>query len=396
MKKEQRYRFLFVSAPFSGIEVYVKNLREIVSQCDEIDAEWIMVEWNPPERLAKLPPFSLNWTLKASYVVQSRIRNLERAGHRFDAVFFNNIVLASFLPQFRKRVPSVFCLDVTPKLINEFKGWYLAGAARFGAIGAVLKRGLVTNSIYKDAVSIITWSELVRESLHTDYHVAREKIDVIPPGVNLRYWTSNGTVKSKGRVQVLFVGADFSRKGGDLLLAAAKSEKLTNCDFHFVTKNFRGEPRSNVFVYPNLDPNTDDLKELYQMADTFAMPTRADFSPNAICEAMACGLPVLSTRVGAIHEMVVHNKSGLLVDVDDDTALAQALTKLVESPQLRRTMGEAGRQLAHEKFDMQKNAKRVLNKMKDVSDRSPERHKLSQQELDAISTKSDTNHEGCN
>jgi glycosyltransferase involved in cell wall biosynthesis len=65
--------------------------------------------------------------------------------------------------------------------------------------------------------------------------------------------------------------------------------------------------------------------------------------PNALKEAMACGLPVVASRVAAIPELVEHERSGLLVPPGDAAALAQALARLQHDAALRQALGQAGR-----------------------------------------------------
>ena len=60
-------------------------------------------------------------------------------------------------------------------------------------------------------------------------------------------------------------------------------------------------------------------------------------------EASAHGLPVVASHIGGVPDAVAHNKTGLLVPPGDKPALAAAFTRLIESPELRRSMGEAGR-----------------------------------------------------
>lgn len=83
-----------------------------------------------------------------------------------------------------------------------------------------------------------------------------------------------------------------------------------------------------------------------QMAgwDIFVLPSLSDLFPRAILEAMAQGLPVVSTTVDGALDMVVDNETGLLVPPANPPALAAAITRLLDDPQLARRMGEQGRE----------------------------------------------------
>jgi glycosyltransferase involved in cell wall biosynthesis len=80
-----------------------------------------------------------------------------------------------------------------------------------------------------------------------------------------------------------------------------------------------------------------------------------------IAEAMAFGKPILATRVGGIPELVADGVSGFLVERGDRVAAAEKLDKLSRDSTLRRKMGQAGRRIVCEKFDLRKNVAQLLN-----------------------------------
>lgn len=88
-----------------------------------------------------------------------------------------------------------------------------------------------------------------------------------------------------------------------------------------------------------------------------------DGIPNAILEAMAMQLPVVSTRHSGIPEVVADGENGFLVPTGDAEALAQAMAKLLDDPGLRGAMGQRGRQMVSENFDASRNAARLLEQM---------------------------------
>ena len=123
-----------------------------------------------------------------------------------------------------------------------------------------------------------------------DYGVDPARIHLIPSGTKV---PESVPRRSAGeRLRLLFVGGQFDRKGGPVLLDA-----LDGADFpyelHVVTKS-EVEARESVTVHAAIDPGSPQLDELYARSDVFVLPTEADASPHVILEAMAARLPVIS------------------------------------------------------------------------------------------------------
>ncbi len=101
-----------------------------------------------------------------------------------------------------------------------------------------------------------------------------------------------------------------------------------------------------------------DVADVMRMLDCFVLPSLAEGVSNTILEAMATGLPVVATRVGANPELVQHGHTGLIVPGSDPTAMADALSQLFADPDGARQMGRAGRDAAVQRFSMQAMANR--------------------------------------
>lgn len=84
------------------------------------------------------------------------------------------------------------------------------------------------------------------------------------------------------------------------------------------------------------------VAKLYRQADILLNPSRIDNSPNSIIEALGSGLPVVSSRAGGIPKLVTDRETALLVEVDDEEALSNAVIELLQQPELRQQLQTAG------------------------------------------------------
>jgi glycosyltransferase involved in cell wall biosynthesis len=175
---------------------------------------------------------------------------------------------------------------------------------------------------------------------------------------------------------VLFVGGDFQRKGGDVLLEALAGPARDRCEVHLVTKA-RMPSTPGVHVHNGIGPNSPELIQLFSAADIFVLPTYADCLPLVLMEAAAAALPVVTTNVGALSEAVLTGRSGIVVPTGDRAALARAIMRLAEDAELRRTMGQAGHALANQKFDARRNSQALVDLVIDVADRGQIRAKAA-------------------
>lgn len=94
-----------------------------------------------------------------------------------------------------------------------------------------------------------------------------------------------------------------------------------------------------------------DVPRAMASMDLYVLPSHREGMPRTIIEAMASGKPVVATDIRGCREEVVEGVTGHLVPVNDPAALADAITKVITSPDIGRGMGEAGRQRAIEHFD---------------------------------------------
>jgi glycosyltransferase involved in cell wall biosynthesis len=117
-----------------------------------------------------------------------------------------------------------------------------------------------------------------------------------------------------------------------------------------------------------MQPNSTSLKQLYFNSDIFCLPTYGDCLPMVVSEAGASGLPVVSTRLAAIPEIVQDGETGFLLPAGNAQALIATLKRLASNPDLRLQMGERARAVVRQHFDAERNTSRLLEVLKYVVD----------------------------
>jgi glycosyltransferase involved in cell wall biosynthesis len=94
------------------------------------------------------------------------------------------------------------------------------------------------------------------------------------------------------------------------------------------------------------------MPAVYHASDVVVQTSDNEGTPVSLIEAMAAGLPAVSTDVGGTRSVVAHGETGLLVGRDDHPALVEALRSLCASPTLRSELGCAGRERAFARFGL--------------------------------------------
>jgi glycosyltransferase involved in cell wall biosynthesis len=203
-----------------------------------------------------------------------------------------------------------------------------------------------------------------------------ERLIRIPNGVDTNCFRPVGsTIRQKLRETfaippgipiVLFVGVVNWRKGVDLLLTAwpAVQEQFPEATLMLVGPiSTASRPHEHAFRqylhtyvtnhgrshHIRILRQQAEVERFYQMADVFVLPSRLEGLPNALLEAMACGLPVVATAVGGTPEVIKDNGNGVLVPPNDESALSSAMLRLIQNPALTQRFGKAARKtiLAH-------------------------------------------------
>lgn len=361
------YRIGFVMDQIAGHVTNYYNLRAVASSDSTIEADWYEIYYEKQggkiEQIRNLLPFIPSYVTgisRATWEIHKALR-----GYQKYHALYTNASVAGFFNFVYRRIPTMIDFDSTPMQIDSMTAY----TATPDPVPVAKLKWEMTRRMYQSATLLQVWSRWVKQSVVGDYGIDPAKIVINPPGVNLDYWrphASLGKGEARRPLRVLFVGGDFRRKGGELLLEWYKGQDPRATELHVVTRE-PVEARPGVYVYHNMQPNTPELVQLYHEADLFVLPSLGECFGIATVEAMATGLPAIASNAGGTADIIEPGRNGFIVPVNDVSALGQAIESILGDAALRERMGVQSRVLAEERFDLTKNAQRTFGYLKQIA-----------------------------
>ena len=216
-------------------------------------------------------------------------------------------------------------------------------------------------AVYRGASAIFTISERLRRSFLEDFEIPAERVCTVHAGPNfdITRIPPDDALAARAAAHpptILFVGAQFERKGGDTLVRAFRRvrETIPNAQLRIVGPESLRVADPGVeclgFLSKGDPAGWAQIVDAYASADVFCLPTRFEPFGIAFLEAMYFGLPCIGPDAWAIPEMITHDVTGLTFPVDDVEALTACLLRLLRDRELARQMGRAGRARAASYF----------------------------------------------
>jgi glycosyltransferase involved in cell wall biosynthesis len=218
-------------------------------------------------------------------------------------------------------------------------------------------------SIYQNATLNFTMSSNISQSMIEDYACNSNKIACVYCGANVQAKqdeTFNDQRFSKENI--LFVGVEWYRKGGPVLVEAFKKVLETHPN---ATLTIVGcKPKLNI---PNCNivgrVPIQNVKQYYQKASVFCLPTTLEPFGIVFLEAMAHKLPIIGSNIGAIPEFIIEGKNGYKVEPNHPQQLCQKIVELISSPEKCKIFGEYGHELFWNRYTWEKTGLRIRQNM---------------------------------
>lgn len=278
---------------------------------------------------------------------------LLRHGRRFDQIFVHHAYLQA---------------DVVVSLGRVLRRpvWVRQATSGHGSeIGRMRRVARLTRYVgFRKAYRVQAISDDIASELRA-IAVPEERIALIPNGVDTRAYRPSSSEERRaarsrlglpdGAVVVLFAGRIARAKGVEELARAWTVRHRPGAHLVLLGREYpQGHPARAVLPTTDasleLRPWTVDPTDHYRAADVFVLPSISEGMSNALLEAMASGLAVIATRVGAAESMIEEGISGLLIPPGDVRALAAALDRLLADGALRRDLGAAAARVVSERY----------------------------------------------
>ncbi len=360
-----KYRVGFLMTQNLGHIVHDRRMRLEIAKDPSIEATWMPLPTWADDRWQKIPLIKNNFTLLSGFRARDYLLEQDDG---LDALYCHTQEAGLLLGKFMKRIPTILSMDATPMNMDSIGHAY----GHFAGTGAVERvKHFLTKKTFHRAAHLVTFSQWAKTSLTQDYGICAQKITVNSPGLDVTRWNLREPKNQDDpSARVLFVGGDFRRKGGEVLLkVAASMPKNWTVDIATNEVVSSAQGIAGVRVHLGLEADSAELLALYSNANIFVLPTLADCHSLVIVEAMAMGLPVIATRVGGIPEIVIDGETGLLIPPNSPEALSEAIRVLCDDPVRRRAMGIAGRRRVEKSFDGPRNYRALITLIKEVADK---------------------------
>lgn len=294
--------------------------------------------------------------------IHSKYIQFKLRGKQYDYIFAP--AASSEIAFLNTKIPIIYCSDSSFGQMNEYYDTY-SNLFNF----SIKESNRVEQKAIENASFITYPSDWAKKYVEAHY-TSNAKIKVIPFGANIdeKYIDFEPKQISKQeRVNILFLGVDWYRKGGELvyetflkLLASGYDIHLTVCGCIPPVKH------DKMKVIPFLNKNKEtDLKELaaiFKNSHFLFLPSKAECFGIVFCEASAYGVPSISRNTGGISNAIVSGLSGFCLEPNATSEkYFELLQNYIEHPELYRELSNSSRKAYIEKLNWNVWAKDLLN-----------------------------------
>lgn len=296
-----------------------------------------------------VPSFHARSKLASNYL--NRMKGKADVAFQIGAIFDSNSGVPS--------MPTVVYIDYNVQLAAR-----RPEAGRAPLSPSQLKEWVSLETLtYQRAAHIFTRAAYVRDSIISDYGIPSDKVTAVGGGINFERIPEAVPHPKEETPVVLFIGRDFRRKGGDLMLDAFARTRQSHPSARllFLTRN----PIPDGFSLDGVEVisagwDREKIIECFHRSNIFVLSSRLETWGDVLLEAMAYGLACVGMDVPPMTEILDDGRTGMLVLPENVNALSAGLMKLFDDGDMRCHLGEAARTRALDFYTWDHVIKRMI------------------------------------
>jgi glycosyltransferase involved in cell wall biosynthesis len=342
----------------TGLDLYNPDDLFRMPSLKELSDPVNLIEWLGVSTMGFPEPFTFG--IRANRFLRNKI-------HKYDIVH-DNQSLSYGIRAINKYIPTIATIhhpitvdrDLAVKAASSF--WKKIKQMRWYSFISMQKR------ISRTLSHIITVSKCARDDISRDFKIPLQRFRIIPNGINTDLFCPIPEIERKRDRIIVTNSADTPLKGLDYLLKAVAEISKKRSRIRLIVV---GTPKKNggiekligklgieKFVTFTGRISNEEFVRQYAKAFLAVVPSVYEGFGLPAGEAMACGLPVVSTTGGALSEVV--GDAGILVPPADSRALSGAITGILDDPETAEKMGRAGYERVHKLFTWERAAEMTV------------------------------------
>jgi hypothetical protein len=330
-------KLLCIFSEILGHNAEANRFHEALKRVEDVEITYLPIK-NEDYLLYPAP-----WTARltnpwhAQFVARQKAQSLlgEKLRDNFDMLVMNAWELMVEFHDLARKIPAACVLDAVPRTMATQRR--LQG-----------QKGLMRSTL--DQLQNRTFSKVVGDyqrffcknsatirSLQQDDQMPAERCVLALPAQDTELWKPAPRVRQR-ELRLLFVGNDFARKGGNLLLQVYTKHLAQKCSLTIASN----DPTLEHVTFPAgvtwlRGKNREQLRDIYQSSDVFVFPTRQDFTPEVVGEALAMGLPCVAGEVDGIRDLLEDGKRGFVMPRDSSVEdWADRILRLAQPEELEK------------------------------------------------------------
>jgi len=354
-KMNKKIRIYCILGGLLGNKTQSNRFLEALKKIDWIEFDYFFV--TPEDYHNYSAPIWLKWSsaLEVAYIAHKKF-NDKCKDRDFEILLINGYEIAQGVKDIIRQYPTILALDATPILAHEL-------LQKITKDKALCLRSQIAKffmgHLFRNVFSNVDWfmpcGRWCGDAIAKSYHISPSNMTIIYCPIHLD--TFKPSLNNSGRpFTVLFIGNDFLRKGGDLLLRIYKKFlykenirlKIVSSD-SCLSRDF-SELAEGVEILKDLSEK--QIINVFQSADLFVLPTIKEYLGNVIAESLSVGVPVITRDVGSLKEMVKDGFNGILMPYNSsEEEWVQKILYLYRNKNVLREYSINARKTAEEMFD---------------------------------------------